>query len=141
MELKGRTIVVTGGASGMGRAMVRRFADEAPNGLVVVDLDEAAATAVARRSAASRSRQTWGTRPTVLHVVDEAERAYGHVDVWCSNAGIAGPSAGPEAPDGTWQRLWDVHVMAHVWAARALLPACSSAARATCSTRRRPPAC
>jgi NAD(P)-dependent dehydrogenase (short-subunit alcohol dehydrogenase family) len=42
--------------------------------------------------------------------------------LFCSNAGIAGPGGGPEAPDEEWQRTWDVNVMAHVWAARALLP-------------------
>ena len=122
MELRGRAIVVTGSGGGIGRAMVRRFVNEDPRGLVVVDLDEDAASAVADEVGGLALAADIGLEADILRVVEEAHRAYGPIDVWCSNAGIGGPSAGPEAPDETWQRLWEVHVMSHVWAARALLP-------------------
>jgi NAD(P)-dependent dehydrogenase (short-subunit alcohol dehydrogenase family) len=66
--------------------------------------------------------------PTNVAIGDEVERlvqqvlsTYGHIDLFCSNAGIA-IEGGPEAPDSAWQRIWDINVMAHIYAARAVLP-------------------
>jgi NAD(P)-dependent dehydrogenase (short-subunit alcohol dehydrogenase family) len=122
MELEGRHIVVTGGGSGMGRAMLRRFARERPRNLVVVDHDGPAAQAVADEVGGLAFDADVGREAAILHVIEQAQEAHGPIDVWCSNAGLSGPTAGPEAPDHLWQKLWDVHVMSHVWAARALLP-------------------
>jgi NAD(P)-dependent dehydrogenase (short-subunit alcohol dehydrogenase family) len=113
---------VTGGGSGMGRAMLRRFADEGPRALVVVDRDGPAAQAVAGEIGGLAVQADVSREAEVLEAIRLAEAASGPIDVWCSNAGLSGPTAGPEAPDRQWQKLWDVHVMAHVWAARALVP-------------------
>ncbi|MET0133509.1 MAG: SDR family oxidoreductase [Kibdelosporangium sp.] len=123
MELSGRHVVVTGGASGIGEALVNRLAEENPRGIVVVDLDEDRARGVAQRAGGLPIRADVGQEPEILRIIAEAENRYGPVDVFISNAGIARPLGGPEIGDAGWQRLWEVHVMAHVWAARALLPA------------------
>ena len=68
----------------------------------------------------------------------EAEE--GPIDLFCSNAGI-GYGGGAEVSDERWQRIWDINVMAHVWAARHLVPRMTRAAAATCSTPPRPPGC
>lgn len=121
MELRDRVVVVTGGASGIGRAMCERFAREGLRGLVVADLDEAGAATVAAPLGAMAVR-TDVSREEELHaLVERATRAFGRIDLFCSNAGIIS-RADQDAPAATWQRHWDVNVMAHVHAANAVLP-------------------
>ncbi len=122
MELNGRTIVVTGGGSGIGRALVRRFAQEQPRGLVVADINEDNARSVADEVGALAVRCDVSREQEIKQLIERAEDSHGPIDVFFSNAGIAGPGGGPEASDDEWQRTWEVNVMAHVWAARALLP-------------------
>jgi NAD(P)-dependent dehydrogenase (short-subunit alcohol dehydrogenase family) len=55
-------------------------------------------------------------------LISRAVEVNGPIDLFFSNAGVPGPAGGPEAPDDAWQQIWEVNVMAHVWAARALLP-------------------
>ena len=122
MELNGRNIVVTGGGSGIGRALVRRMAAEAPKTIVVADLDIDAAQAVAQAVGGVAVKTDVSRPDEITALVARAEDAGGPIDLFCSNAGIPGPGGGPEAPDEEWQRTWEVNVMAHVWAARAVLP-------------------
>jgi NAD(P)-dependent dehydrogenase (short-subunit alcohol dehydrogenase family) len=122
MELNGRNIVVTGGGSGIGRALVRRMAAEAPKTIVVADLDIDAAEAVAQAVGGVAVKTDVSRPEEITALVARAEDAGGPIDLFCSNAGIPGPGGGPEAPDEEWQRTWEVNVMAHVWAARAVLP-------------------
>src|SRR5829696_4906916 len=122
MELEGRHVVVTGGASGIGRALALRFADEGARAVVVSDLDEAGAEAVAEQAGGLAVRADVGSEDDIRALVARAEEANGPVDVFFSNAGITGPSGGPEVLDADWDLLWRVNTMSHVWAARALLP-------------------
>ena len=55
-------------------------------------------------------------------ITDIAEQAGGPIDLFCSNAGVPGPAGGPEGSDEDWQRTWEINTMAHIWAARAVLP-------------------
>jgi len=128
MELTDRVVIVTGGGSGIGAAMCRRFAAETPRTIVVADLDGDAATAVADQVRVHAA----GSVSVVARAIDVADEAqvgalvaethleHGAVDLYCSNAGIA-TGMGVEAPDETWERIWHVNLMAHVYAARALL--------------------
>jgi len=123
MNLQGAVAVVTGGASGIGRALALRFAREGARAVVVVDLDEPGARRVAREltCATPLGAGLDVTDPAaVAALVDRVEREVGPVDLWCSNAGVAlGPDLGS---DQDWQRCFEVHVMAHVHVARSLLP-------------------
>lgn len=130
MELKDRVVVVTGGASGIGRAMCRRFAAEGVGGLAVADLDADGARAVADGCGAEGVRTMDApvdvtVEDQLVALIERVESELGPIDLFCSNAGIAVPG-GVEAPNDAWQRIWEVNVMAHVYAARALVPRMSS---------------
>lgn len=127
MRLQGASAVVTGGANGIGRALCRRFAAEGARGVVVADLDaERAATVAGEIEAAGGTAVAISVdvavEADVVSLVEWAVEAYGPVDLFCANAGI-GVGAGVDARDEDWQRSWEVNVMAHVYSARAVLPA------------------
>ena len=122
MELADRTVVITGAGSGIGAAMARRFAQEGPKALVVADLNLEGAEAVAREVGGHAVQVDVGREDQILDLIERARELSGPIDLFCSNAGIPGPAGGPEAPDEEWDTAWRVNVMAHVWAARALLP-------------------
>lgn len=122
MRLHGKNVVVTGAGSGIGRAAIRRFAAEEPRGLVACDLDAGPIEELAAEVGGLSVAADVGSEDGVLSAIEAAEAAYGPVDVFFSNAGVSGGEAGPETPDGVWTTLWNVNVMAHIWAARALVP-------------------
>jgi NAD(P)-dependent dehydrogenase (short-subunit alcohol dehydrogenase family) len=115
-------VVVTGAAAGIGAAAARAFARAGARGVVVADLDGEGAAAVAEEIGGLGLHADVGSEAGVAELVGRAETEYGPVDLFCSNAGIAGPYGGPEVGDEEWTRTWNVNVMAHVWAARILLP-------------------
>lgn len=123
MELKDKVAVVTGGASGIGRALAERFAQEGARGVVVADLNESQAQEVA--AGIGDGALAVGCDVTdeaaVGALLDRAEEAFGLVDVFCANAGI-GVGAGLDAPNDVWQRVMDVNLTSHVYAARRLIP-------------------
>ncbi len=120
MELKGKIAVVTGAASGIGRAAALRFAREGAAGLVLADLNVAALKPLAAEVKGLAVACDVSREPEIQRVVREAEERYGHIDVYFSNAGII-RRGGLEAGDAEWERNWRIHVMAHVWAARAVV--------------------
>jgi len=121
MKLSGAVIVVTGGGNGIGRALCRRFAREQPAGIVVADIDGAAAQRVAAEVGGDAVATDVSRESDVAQLVTAAHARHGRIDLFCSNAGIA-VHGGLETPDDQWQRCWDVNVMAHVYAARAVVP-------------------
>jgi NAD(P)-dependent dehydrogenase (short-subunit alcohol dehydrogenase family) len=122
MDVAGRVVVVTGGGGGIGAALCRRFAAEGARALVVADVNGEAAETVARSVGGTAVVTDVTVEADVQALVRRTVDAHGRVDLYCSNAGI-GVGGGPEAPDEDWQRSWEVHAMAHVYAARAVLPA------------------
>jgi NAD(P)-dependent dehydrogenase (short-subunit alcohol dehydrogenase family) len=112
--------VVTGGGSGIGRALARRLAAAGAQ-VVVNDRDPNAAKAVAAETGGLAAPADVSSEDGVRGLISAARDHLGEIDIYCSNAGIAA-GTGADSPDAVWQQSWDVNVMAHVWAARELLP-------------------
>ena len=121
MKVKNKVCVVTGAAGGIGEAIARRYAKEGAKGVVVADRDAARLEAVARDIKGVAVVGDVGKEADVKRLIGEAERHYGPVDVFFSNAGI-GRGGHEDATDQDWADSWAIHVMAHVYAARALVP-------------------
>ncbi len=122
MQLKDKIAVVTGGANGIGRALCRRFAAEGARGVVVADCDGAGARAVAAEFGGLAVEVDVAREADIQRLVELATKRFGQIDLFCSNAGIAiGGSV--DVSDAQWQRIWNINFMAHVYAARAVLPA------------------
>jgi len=121
MLLKDKVAVVTGGAGGIGRALCRRFAAEGARGVVVADRDERARE-VAAEIGGRAAIVDVSNEADIQRLVAEATEAYGAIDLFVSNAGVlVGTDVNTSNTD--WQRIWDINLMAHVYAARAVLPA------------------
>jgi NAD(P)-dependent dehydrogenase (short-subunit alcohol dehydrogenase family) len=129
VELSGKVAVVTGGASGIGRALCRRFAADGAS-VVVADIDAPGAAAVAAEVGGRAVAGDMSLEADVAALVDAALLSSGRIDVFCANAGIlwgARPDdpaevIGPDAADGAWERIWRVNVLSHVYAARHVVP-------------------
>ena len=122
MQIAGKVVVVTGGANGIGRALCRRFATEHAKAVVVADLDAAKADALAAEIGGLSIPTDVGSEQAMQRLVTETTERFGAIDLFCCNAGV-GCDGGVEASDDAWEQSWRVNVMAHVFAARAVLPA------------------
>jgi NAD(P)-dependent dehydrogenase (short-subunit alcohol dehydrogenase family) len=122
MKVKDKVCVVTGAAGGIGEAIARRYAKEGAKGVVVADRDAGRLDAVAKDIKGIAVACDVAKEADIRHLVAEAERHYGPpVDIFFSNAGI-GRGGHEDALDKDWADSWAIHVMAHVYAARALVP-------------------
>jgi NAD(P)-dependent dehydrogenase (short-subunit alcohol dehydrogenase family) len=121
MKVKDKVVVVTGGANGIGRALCRRFAAEGARGVVVADVEAEAAAAVASEIGGLAVDTDVRREADFTRLVARAIETYGPIDLFCSNAGIFTPG-GVDTPDADWQRIWEINVRAHIYAARAVLP-------------------
>ncbi len=125
MDIAGKIVVVTGGASGIGRSLCERFAAEGARGVVVSDINaegvEKVRNSIAGKTQALGLVTDVSVESDVQALVARALEVFGHIDLFCSNAGIFTPG-GEEVSNEQWQRIWEVNVMAHIYASRAVLP-------------------
>jgi NAD(P)-dependent dehydrogenase (short-subunit alcohol dehydrogenase family) len=122
MQIKDKVVIVTGGANGIGRAMCRRFAAEGARAVVVADLDSTGATTVAEEINGIPFNINVSSEAFKKRLVDETLNSFGHIDLFCANAGITGERGGHEVSSDSWQQIWDVNVMSHIHAVKAVLP-------------------
>ncbi len=117
-QLPGAGVVITGGGSGIGAALARRFAAEGAR-VVVNDIDSAAAAAIAAQTGGIAVAGDAASERGVADLVSRARSELGEIDLYCANAGVA-RGGGEQAPEEDWEQSWQVNVMAHVRAARLL---------------------
>jgi NAD(P)-dependent dehydrogenase (short-subunit alcohol dehydrogenase family) len=121
VELAGKSVVVTGGAQGIGRALAEKFAAAGARGVVVADLDGEGARRVADDIAGVAVTCNVGDPEQIAELVRTAEQAYGPIDIFCSNAGYS-DAVDLAQPLANWRNIVDVNLMAHVWAAQLVVP-------------------
>lgn len=121
MELKDKIIVVTGAAGGIGRAMAIRFAREGARKVVCADIDMTGAEETAAQIDGLAVKVNVGVEADIKALIEQVEKDIGPIDLFCSNAGIS-IAGGVDCTNDEWQRIWDINVMSHVWAARHLVP-------------------
>lgn len=126
MDVAGRVVIVTGGANGIGKALCERFHRAGARKVIVADLEEDNAVVVAHAVDGEAFGVNVRDEAAIRAMVEAVETRYGEVDLFCSNAGIIALDGEPwwacSAPDATWEAMWEIHVMSHVYAARACLP-------------------
>jgi NAD(P)-dependent dehydrogenase (short-subunit alcohol dehydrogenase family) len=121
MNLREKVVIVTGGAGGIGRAMCRRFAAEGAR-VVVSDIDFDGARKVADEINGLAVKTDVANENDVITLVAKASESFGPIDLFCSNAGIGGVPGFEQVSNDDWRRIWEINVMAHIYAARAALP-------------------
>ena len=127
MKIAGKVCVVTGGASGIGKALATRFIAEGATAVVIADLNADMVSAVGAEIGAQAHALDVRDESAVAALVASVEAKHGQIDLFCSNAGIIGVDGEPwwatGADNALWQRMWEIHLMSHVYAARACLTA------------------
>ena len=122
MDLLNKTAIITGGSGGIGKAMAKAFLKEGAKGIVLADLN---------KDTVEEAAKELGCDSMVCNVTDEQQiqdvatftkEKFGQIDLFCSNAGAGGEGLLTDAVDKVWQNQWELHVMSHVYAARAVLP-------------------
>ncbi|WP_281993481.1 SDR family oxidoreductase [Sulfitobacter geojensis] len=121
MDIKDKICVVTGAASGIGKALCLAFADAGARQVVCVDMNGDGAAETAEAVGGAAYTVDVSDEAQIKAMIDSVEKDIGPIDLYWSNAGIA-VGGGMETPNTEWQRVWDINVMAHVWAARQLVP-------------------
>lgn len=121
MEIKGSIVVITGGGSGIGAALARRFASDGAEAVIVSDRNAASAQTVAAEVGGTAVECDVTDAASVAALVEQTIAAHGRVDLFCSNAGIT-TGVQLEDPDDLWHKAFEIHTMSHVYAARAVIP-------------------
>jgi NAD(P)-dependent dehydrogenase (short-subunit alcohol dehydrogenase family) len=121
MQIQNRIVVVTGAASGIGRALAERFAADGAKRVICSDRDAEGAAAVAAAIGGRALTTDVGREADIVALIDTVEGEEGPIDLFCSNAGVA-VWGGLQVENEAWTHLFDINVMAHVWAARHLVP-------------------
>ncbi|MBT3425138.1 MAG: SDR family oxidoreductase [Gammaproteobacteria bacterium] len=122
MELRDKVAVITGGSGGIGKAMAAAFLKQGARGIVLADLNQQQVEAAAMGLGCTGHVCNVTQESDVKDLVDKTLSQFGQIDLFCSNAGASGEGLLTDAANEVWQQQWDLHVMSHVYAARAVLP-------------------
>jgi NAD(P)-dependent dehydrogenase (short-subunit alcohol dehydrogenase family) len=122
MQIQDKRVVVTGAASGIGKALCEAFNKAGAKSIVCVDLNMEGATETAHDINSLAVQANVGKEADIINVIDKANEYSGGIDIFCSNAGIMGEVGLLETSSEKWQSIWEINVMAHVYAAKAVLP-------------------
>ena len=122
MEMNNRIAVITGGSGGIGQAMAKAFLAQGARGIVLADLDANAVASAAEALGVDGMACDVTKENDVKALADYTIEKHGQIDLFCSNAGAGGDGLLTDASNDVWQMQWDLHVMSHMYAARAVLP-------------------
>jgi len=122
MELKNKVAVITGGSGGIGRAMAKAFLDEGARAVVLADLGKDAVQAAAGELTCDSMVCDVTDEQQIVDLVEYTQNRHGPIDLFCSNAGASVEGVLTDAANEVWQKQWELHVMSHLYAARAVLP-------------------
>jgi len=122
MELKDKVAVITGGSGGIGRAMAKAFLNEGARAIVLADLSDDAVQAAANELGCDGVACDVTDERQIGELVKHTQGKRGPIDLFCSNAGAIADGVLTDAVNDVWQRQWELHVMSHLYAARAVLP-------------------
>ncbi|MFT7600233.1 MAG: NAD(P)-dependent dehydrogenase (short-subunit alcohol dehydrogenase family) [Acidimicrobiales bacterium] len=122
MEMNDRIAVITGGSGGIGKAMAKAFLAEGAKQVVLADLNDDAVQAAAAELGCVGQACDVTNEQQIVELVESTLETHGPIDLFCSNAGAGGSGVLTDAPNEVWQQQWELHVMSHVYAARAVLP-------------------
>ena len=122
MDIKDKSVVVTGAASGIGKALANAFCDAGVKSVVSVDMNLEGAEETAKETGGIAVQANVGKEEDIIKVIEKANDLSGGIDIFCSNAGIGGVHGFLEVQTEDWQNIWEVNVMSHIYAARNVLP-------------------
>ena len=122
MEIKNKRVVVTGAASGIGKALCEAFQEAEAQSIVCVDLNLDGAKETADSVGGIAVQANVGQEPDIISVIEKANSLSGGIDIFCSNAGIGGVPGFFEVETTDWQNIWEVNVQSHIFAAKHVLP-------------------
>ena len=122
MEIKNKRVVVTGAASGIGKALCEAFQETEVQSIVCVDVNLDGAKETADSVGGIAVQANVGQEPDIISVIEQANSLSGGIDIFCSNAGIGGVPGFFEVETGDWQNIWEVNVQSHIFAAKHVLP-------------------
>tara|TARA_Y100001949_G_scaffold90446_1_gene76447 strand:- start:212 stop:988 length:777 start_codon:yes stop_codon:yes gene_type:complete len=122
MQVKNKRVVVTGAASGIGKALAVAFKKAGAQSVVAVDINIAGAEVTAEDIDGIAVKANVGQESDILNVIQKGNELSGGIDIFCSNAGIGGVHGFLDVKTEDWQNIWEVNVMSHIYAARNVLP-------------------
>ena len=122
MDLQGKVAVITGGSGGIGQAMAKAFLANGASTVVLADLHADAVEAAAAEIGCEGVKCNVTDESQIQQLVADTIARHGRIDLFCSNAGAGGEGLLTDAANEVWQQQWELHVMSHLYAARAVLP-------------------
>ena len=122
MQIKDKRVVVTGAASGIGKALCEAFKNADAKSVVCVDMNIEGAFETANDIDGLAIQANVGKEEDIINVIKESNDYSGGVDIFCSNAGIGGVHGFFEVQTSDWQNIWEVNVQSHIFAAKHVLP-------------------
>jgi NAD(P)-dependent dehydrogenase (short-subunit alcohol dehydrogenase family) len=122
MDIKNKRVLVTGAASGIGKALAEAFKNAEAQSIVCVDMNLEGAEETAQSIGGIAVKANVGQEADIINVIEKANEYSGGIDIFCSNAGIGGVHGFFEVETKDWQNIWEVNVQSHIFAAKHVLP-------------------
>ena len=122
MEISNKSIIVTGGANGIGKAMAKAFKNAGAAYVLIADLDDIEGEKTAKEIDVKFKKTNVAVESEIIDLINTANEDAGRIDIFCSNAGIGGAPMLLDVTTQDWQNIWEVNVMSHIHAAKNVLP-------------------